>query len=68
MASNEPPKPLPNGGYIYPMVCGSCLKLWVDNQTMQVEETITLFDREVPVKRCPRCIHESGADWPGSKI
>jgi hypothetical protein len=47
---------LPNEGYIYPMICGECLKLWVDDEPkMMGEEVITLWVN-VPVRSCPRCI------------
>lgn len=67
MASKESQE-LPNDGYIYPMACGDCLKLWVDNDPPEdQEEKIVMFGNKVPVRRCPRCTHECGADWPGAK-
>jgi hypothetical protein len=61
-------KKLPNDGYIYPVVCTSCLKLWVDNELSNgEEEQIEMFGHSVPCRRCPRCTHECGGDWPGAK-
>jgi hypothetical protein len=65
-ASEDSPSGLPNEGYIHPMVCGSCLKLWVAKaEPREDEEMMELFGQKVPVRSCTRCIHESGLDyWP----
>lgn len=52
-------KDLPNQGYIYPMVCGSCLKAWFDNKHAQLEEEVVeLIYDDFAVRKCPRCIRD----------
>jgi len=52
-------KPVANQGYIYPMTCDTCLKIWLDNRMKDPEEEwVVIFSRSVAVRTCPRCIAE----------
>lgn len=63
--SKKTPK-LPNNGYVYPMACGSCLKLWVDDKEgSEGDERVFLFGHLVFVRDCPRCIFEADVGVPG---